>query len=274
MRQSFLAVFVMTLLSISAAGAESLPRWEIGMGFAGLRIPDYRGSDRSRGYVLPLPYIQYRGDILRIDREGAHGEIFASDRIKLELSINAGPPAKSGKNDARRDMPDIDPTIEAGPSLHISLARNPARDRVWTLRLPWRAAVASNFSRVERIGWIFAPHLNFDARNVSGGWDIGAALGPLYATEDYHDYFYEVQPAFATAARPVYDAPGGYSGNRLTLTASKRFKTFWIGAFARYDNLAGAAFADSPLVKRKDSLMVGAGIAWVFAESKIRVPAP
>jgi len=271
---SLIALAAIVGLSIERAAAEEAPLWEVGAGFAGLSIPDYRGSDQQRGYVLPLPYIQYRGDVFRIDREGAHGNVFRSEQVKLDVSLNAGPPAKSGKNGARTGMPDIDPTVEAGPSLQIVLARNEAGDRVWSLQLPWRAAAATDLSHVQRIGWVFAPNLNLDVRHLGGGWDMSVGLGPMYASEDYHDYYYEVPPAFATNARPAYDAKGGYSGSRLTLTASRRYKTFWVGAFARYDTLSGAVFADSPLVKRQESFMAGAGIAWIFAESKTQVRAP
>ena len=275
MRHPYLSVLSLAVgLSLATAHAEEAPLWEIGAGFAGLSIPDYRGSDQQRGYLLPLPYIQYRGDVFRIDREGAHGDVFKSEQVKLDVSLNAGPPAKSGHNGARTGMPDIDPTVEAGPSLQIFLARSEAHESAWSLRLPWRAAAATNLSHVHRIGWVFAPNLNLDVRNVGGGWDMSVGLGPMYASEDYHDYYYEVAPAFATATRPAYDAKGGYSGSRLTLTASRRYKTFWVGAFARYDALSGATFADSPLVKRQESFMAGAGIAWIFAESKTRVQAP
>lgn len=267
-RQILLSSAVLaTCLPAIGARAGELPRWEVGLGMVALSIPDYRGSDQQRGYLLPFPYIQYRGDVFQIDREGAHGDIFTSDHVKLDVSLNAGPPAKSGKNGARSGMPDIEPTVEAGPSLQIFLARNETHERTWSLRLPLRTVIATDLSHTQRIGWVFAPSLNYDTRN-HGGWDFSAAAGPLYATENYHDYYYEVQPAYATASRPAYNAHGGYSGSRLTLTASRRFKTFWVGAFARYDNLSGAVFEGSPLVKKKESFMAGIGIAWILAESK------
>ena len=37
------------------------PLWELGLGVAALRLPDYRGSDQSSTYLLPLPYVVYRG---------------------------------------------------------------------------------------------------------------------------------------------------------------------------------------------------------------------
>jgi outer membrane scaffolding protein for murein synthesis (MipA/OmpV family) len=50
--------------------------------------------------------------------------------------------------------------------------------------------------------------------------------------------------------------------------ASRRYPRFWVSAFARYDNLSGAVFADSPLVKKQESFMAGVGIAWILAESR------
>jgi outer membrane scaffolding protein for murein synthesis (MipA/OmpV family) len=263
MRQILIPSLISFCLLMPTARAGDLPRWELGLGLAGLSIPDYRGSDEQRAYLLPLPYVQYRGERFQIDREGAHGKLISLERVRLELSVAAGPLARSDDNEARRDMSDIDPTVEIGPSLEIYLTR----DRAWQLQLPWRAVVATDLSHVEGIGWVFAPSLNYVTRNNSG-WGGGIAVGPLYASEKYHDYYYEVPPAFTTATRPAYDAPGGYSGSRLTFTASRRFPDFWVGAFARYDRLSGAAFEDSPLVKKNSSFMAGVGIAWVLAEAK------
>lgn len=266
MRQIFILILLAFCLAVPGAHAGEQPRWEVGLGVAGLSLPDYRGSDEQRGYLLPLPYVKYRGESLQIDREGARGKLFSSDRVRLELSASAGPPARSDDNEARRGMPDIDPTIEMGPVLEIILSRDDARDRSWSIHLPWRAVVATDLAHYEGIGWVFAPSLNYEMRR--GGWDLGAAVGPLYASEKYHDYFYEVTPDFASATRPAYDAAGGYSGSRLTFTASRRFRSFWVGAFARYDDLSGAAFDDSPLLKKETSFMAGVGIAWILAESK------
>jgi len=263
MRQILIPSFMAACLLMSAARAADLPRWELGLGLAGLSIPDYRGSDEQRGYLLPLPYVQYRGKVFQIDREGAHSKLFTSEQVRLVLSATAGPPARSDDNEARRDMPDIEPTVEIGPSLEIYLTR----DRAWQLELPLRTVIATDLTHADGIGWVFAPSLNYRMRN-NHGWGGGIAVGPLYASEKYHDYYYEVRPAFATATRPTYDAPSGYSGSRLTFSASRRFPDFWVGAFARYDRLSGAAFEDSPLVKKKSSFMAGVGIAWVLAEAK------
>jgi outer membrane protein len=251
-----------------AYAQEELPAWEAGMGVAVLNIPDYRGSDRQRTYVLPLPYLIYRGETVKVDKEGAHADLFKSDTVKLDLSLNAGPPAKSSDDGARAGMPDIDPTLEVGPVLKVLLSANHDRSRILSLRLPVRGVVATNFRHSKAIGWVFSPNLNYDVFDFpAAGWNFGTAAGPVFASERYHDYYYEVAQQYATATRPAYDAKGGYSGAQFTMALSRRYPKFWVGAFLRYDDLHGAVFEDSPLIRKKSSLMYGAGIAWVFAKS-------
>jgi len=255
--------------------AEELPRWELGIGVGGLYMSDYRGANERHGYLLPLPYVVYRGDTVTVDREGVRNKVLGSERVRLFLSVTAGLPVNSGKNQARTGMPNLDPTIEMGPSLEIQLWEGQAKER-FSLELPLRAAVATDLAHFKNIGWVFAPH--FDLKlPVFGSNDNGYVeftLGPLYASNKYHDYYYAVDPVFKTAERDAYDARAGYSGSRFSVGFSRQVGDIWFGAFARYDDLSGAVFADSPLVKDKKSLMIGAGMAYIFAKSKREKGAP
>src|SRR5512140_3673774 len=96
-------VFAVVLVVALAppVNADELPLWEAGFGLTGLSLPDYRGSNVQRGYVLPLPYLVYRGEILRMDRKGLYGILFQSDRVHLNISADGGVPVKSDKNQAR-----------------------------------------------------------------------------------------------------------------------------------------------------------------------------
>ncbi len=125
------------------------------------------------------------------------------------------------------------------------------------------------------IGWVFSPRLNLDIIDVAefAGWDMGILAGPLFGSQRNHDYFYSVPPQYATASRPAFDAEGGYAGSQFLMSLSKRFPKFWLGAFARWDSLKGAAFVDSPLVKSDQAFAAGIGIAWVLGESSTRVEA-
>lgn len=269
-----IATFLLLAALPATAVSQDKPLWEFGLGAGVLRAPDYRGAANHTTYATPIPYLIYRGRLLRVDREGVHGDLYQRGRVKLDWSAAAGLPAKSRSDGPRAGMPDLDPTVEIGPSLEIRLHRDAAADREWSLRLPLRAVAATDLRSSQGAGWVFAPNLHLKMQRLGGGWEGSLALGPMYAAEAYHDYYYEVAPGFASATRPAYDAKGGYSGSRFTAILSRRFDDFWIGGFARYDALSGAAFSDSPLVQKKEAFMIGVGVAWVFAESSARVRAP
>lgn len=252
----------------------TVPAWELGLGVTFLSLPDYRGADRRRNYVLPLPYATYRSDRLTVDRNGLKAELLDRGRLELDLSVAASVPVRSAGNPVREGMPALRPTLEVGPQLLAELWRAPDRDRVLQLQLPLRY-VFSVSSAARDAGFTFSPRLSFDWRNAFGqpGWNFAIIGGPLYGTRRYHDYFYTVEPSQATADRPAYQAAGGFGGTQLTLGLSKRFSRHWFGAFVRADHLAQASFADSPLVRRQTTVAAGFAWSWIFAESDRRVPA-
>ncbi len=254
--------------------AKDWPLWELGLGVAGLWFPDYRGADETRGYVLPVPYVVYRGEFFKADRNGIRGMLFNTDRLDLNISLGASQPVSSDSNRARAGMPDLKPSLEIGPSLDITLWRAADQRSKLDLRLPVRAALSVE-SHPRSLGWIASPRLNLDMADVGGlnGWNLGMLAGPIYATRRQHNYFYAVSPEFATADRPAYTASGGYSGTQFLAALSKRFPGYWIGGFARYDTLKSAAFEDSPLVRRSNSFFTGIAVAWIFGESSTRVNA-
>jgi MipA family protein len=269
--RSFVAL-VMIAAAWGAPGmlyAEEEPLWEAGLGVGALTFPDYRGSDETTVYPVPVPYFVYRGDFLKADREGVRGELFDREYVELSISVNATIPVRSEHNAARRGMSDLQPTIELGPSLDLHLWRSKDRamklDLVMPLRMPITVA-----SSPQSIGWVFSPRLNLDITDVAGytGWDFGVGIGPIVAADKFHDYFYTVAPRFTTAQRREYHAKGGYSGTHLLASLSKRFPKYWIGAYMRYDALNGAEFADSPLIRQKSYFAAGIGIAWMIGESR------
>lgn len=265
------ASFLLALIAVapSGAGAGEFPLWEAGAGAAVISFPDYRGADERRMLVLPIPYIVYRGEVLKADREGLRGQFFRDDRLDLHVSVNGSIPVDSSDNAARRGMPDLDPTLEIGPRLDVKLLRTPNRAIEVTLGLPVRTVIASDFSHSKNIGWVFQPQLNVDFRDIwpGEGWNLGLAAGPLYGDRRYHNYFYGVDPAFATPERPAFNAAGGYAGSQILGAASKRFRSFWVGGFVRLDTLAGASFEASPLVRQNESFAAGFAIAWILGRS-------
>ena len=273
-RRLTLATLLLAGLPADHACAAEKPLWELGAGISALSFPDYRGSDESSLYAIPFPYLVYRGTFLKADRNGIRGTFFGSDRIELNVSLGASLPVNSDDNPARQGMPDLQPTVEIGPSLDFNLWRTADRRYKLDLRLPVRTAVTVK-EGMDDIGWVFSPRLNLDISDVAGlaGWNMGLLAGPMVGSERNHEYFYSVAPQYATADRPAYDAKGGYAGSQFMMTASKRYPKYWLGAFVRWDSLKDAVFADSPLVKRETYFAAGVGIAWILGESSTRVEA-
>ena len=260
LRPLLLSLFLFTPLTFAAE--QTLPLWELGVGAAGIHFPDYRGSDNSQQYLLPFPAVIYRGDKLKVDRKGLRGLLFDSERVVLDISLDGAVPVDSDQNGARAGMPDLDAVFEIGPSLKISLYDTETYE--FRLNLPYRYVYSSDFTRLDSHGTLFHPNLSFD---YNGPWHLGLSVGPLYASQEYHDYYYSVAPEHVIATRPAYHADGGYSGMRYTLGWSRRYNGLWLGAFVRYDDLSNAVFRDSPLVEREDALMGGISLAWFFKRS-------
>jgi outer membrane protein len=255
------------------AHPREVPLWEVGLGAGAIAFEDYRGSNTTHAYPLPVPYVVYNGKFLKADRDGVRGTLFNQNWLEINLSFNLTTPVRNDRE--RSGMPDLRSTVEVGPSFDFHLFRSENRRVKFDLRMPLRyAATVESSPRI--IGWTFSPRLNLDLRDPFGlpGWNLGLLAGPLFADHRYHDYFYSVAPQFATPSRPEFQAQGGYAGTQTLAALSKRYPKFWVGAYMRYDTLAGAAFVDSPLVQRKSYWTGGFGFAWMIRRSSQTVEIP
>jgi len=257
-----LASLLLLLLTTGAIASKPLPGLEVGVGVAAFNLPDYRGSENSSTYVLPGPYLRYRSDRFRVDG-GAKGIFFESEDILLTLSGDLTL-ATDDDSDERKGMDDLDTILEIGPALNYRFYPMKIGAMWVDLAVRFGRTVNSDF---EDIGYVFAPRLSWRKPATRlGESKIRLSIGPLFADNRYHDYFYSVDESEATAMRPAYDADGGYSGMRSEFTYSKRIGSYQVGGFIRYDNMNGAVIDDSPLVSDDETWTFGVAAAWVFYE--------
>lgn len=266
-------VLAVALLGASNAGAQAY--WEAGIGVAALHLPDYRGADETHDYLLPFPYLVYRSERLRIDRSGIVARVFGTDRLELDASFTGNFALRSSGNRAREGMPPLHPMVEGGPELVYRIAgpRDRHKPRL-DLRMAARAAFAVGGGRVSHEGWTLNPYLRLEQLDAFGsGFEFSATLGLLYGDRRYHDYLYSVAPSYATAARPAYDAPGGYAGIQSQLGAGRRFGRLWVGGYLRLDSLNGsAALEGSPLVRSHRYFSAGIAATWLLGGSGLPEP--
>jgi outer membrane scaffolding protein for murein synthesis (MipA/OmpV family) len=274
-KRAFLSWVLLVILPFPAL-AYHLPIWELGVGVGGLNLPAYRGAKGRVSYLIPYPHIIYRGDAVRMDEDGMRGRLFESDRLNLDLSLAGNIPVPEVHDGAREGMPDLDPVGEFGPTLDIAFLRHGKRHEgessIW-LRLPMRAAMSVGDPLIESQGWFFSPYLDLSYRKgaTRSFWKMSLALGPLYASRRYHEYFYKVSKKYETPEREAYQPDGGYSGSRATLSLVVNSKKWFFGVFARYDWLNGAVFEDSPLVEIKEYFAVGFAVSRIISTSAEKV---
>ncbi len=256
--------FLLTILLLvtldALAREDNLPRFELGISLVGLNLPHYRGSAGSSNYLLPLPYLKYRGERFQIDN-GIEGILTITEDLILTISGNATAPVDEDSPE-RVGMEELKGSIEIGPSLDYRLYRA-KRSSLW-LEFPLRLAVTFE-SNPQVIGRVFHPRLAWDKPYLAkGDWKLYFAAGPMYASDDYHDYYYSVDDVDALPGRPVFQAEGGYSGFRADFTFSRRFDDILFGGFIRYDNLNGSVIENSSLVSDNSVWMSGLALTWVF----------
>lgn len=265
-------VFIAFILSLSSTlSAATLPVWELGLGTGIYSSPHYLGAEQRSTYALPMPIFIYRGSYVQADRGGVKSDLYRSERMDIRISAGGALPVSSEDNDAREGMPDLDLMFEVGPTLEYRLWSNT------TIALkadfPVRMAFALNSGGVEYQGLVSQPRLHLRAA-IAQNWVMMASLGPMFADEKHHNYFYRVKSRYARADRPEYEASSGYTAMRYSLALNRFWGDVFVGAFVHMYDLHGAANEDSPLVKRKDYLSGGIAAGWMLKRSKARVWRP
>jgi MipA family protein len=259
-KKFFLAL--LPVVAIPCWAEEPQPKWELGVGLGTYMAPHYLGADQSATYTLPMPFLVYRGDRIRTDRGGLLGRIYDSNVMDIRASIDGSLPVNSEDNDARLGMPDLDLMLEAGPTLQFHLF-NSANSQL-RFDIPVRAAFSIG-DNIEYRGLLTNPRFYYSYKVDK--WQWSSVAGPIFSSENFQDYFYEVESQYATPLRAVYNAQGGYTGLRTSLSVRRHFGSFFVGAFLNYYDLHHVKNADSPLMKKQDYLSASFAVVWIFAKS-------
>jgi outer membrane scaffolding protein for murein synthesis (MipA/OmpV family) len=269
-------LFIMTILLCAPLGgqAQTIPRWEAGVGAFPLYIPYYRGSVDAHKYVIPYPVFRYRGDKYQVDEEGAHRWLVVGDRLKLNLSLAGGLPVPKNSEGARGKLDGLPATFEFGPRLSIKLFEH--EGHAFSIKIPARVGFAIDFDGFSYQGtyyqgWVSAPFLHYLFQTWGNNrWKFGVATGIRYSNQAYQEYYYGVSADSISGLAP-YHATGGYGGWWNSIAVYRKIGAFEVSIFGRYDFLNKASFEDSPLVETKRYPAAGMLLVWWFARSKQNV---
>ena len=250
----------------------NLPLWELGVGAAAFSTPAYPGADDRSNRGLVLPYVLYRGKVLRADQNGVGARLLNTDKVEFDIGFSGSLPAESDDVEARRGMPDLGTLLEFGPRVRYKFADMGEAGRM-RFELPLRAVIEAR-GGLRRQGWTMEPRLVWEKRGEAARWTMEAQLGAVFGDRRINRYFYEVEPQYATPARAAYHADGGLLLVRTGLFGTWRMNPdLRVFGFVRYESYSGAANQDSPLMKKSTGTSAGVGFAWTFARSAARAKA-
>ena len=265
-------MILMSLTSLAAraqtaATAEpAQPLWEIGVGAVAASQPAYPGSATNTSRAIALPFVIYRGVLIRADQDTVGLRALKSPRYELDVGFSASLGSSANDVPERIGMANIGTLVEFGPRLKINLGdvsqgRSGAR-----LDLPLRGVFDISNSFANR-GISFEPQLSFDVP-LPGGWRGGVGLSAIFGTQKLNETFYTVTPAEALASRPAYTAQAGLLSTRASFGASKKLTPDLRAlGFVRLDSVAGAANSGSSLITKTTGASIGVGLAYTFGRS-------
>ena len=272
-----LLCFVLLLFAISmsptVAADIEFPQWELGVAVGAGVLPHYPAADQYRIEALPLPYFAYRGKFVRSDDKGLlRGRVFLSEYAELDISLAGSIAMDATANRARVGMPDLDWMGEVGPRLQLTLARISPDAKV-DLEIPVRAALSTDFHRIDHVGYVSIPEIAYQHDNAGGrGTRVKWGIAVAFADRRFHEMLYGVSARYATATRSPYRAKGGYFGSRIQFSVLHRFtQALRVVGVARADFHAGAANEGSPLFLRKTTGTLGLAVIWTMLRSNVTV---
>lgn len=241
--------------------------WEMGVGAGALSLSHYLGSSEQKVYASPLPYFVYSGKYIKADRKGIRGVLWQEEDWELNLSTKLALPVDSKDNNARQNMPDLDPLIEFGPSLNYYFIKSKDDSNSFSFQLPLRAAYSFDGLKASHRGWVVNPTLDYSYSDDQ--WKLNIKLGSVSADQKFHQYYYGIDQQFTTASRNFYEAKSGLAAYRFSTSVSKRLKNWYIGAFIEYYDLHDAINSDSALLQTSTSFNSGLFFAWIFKVKEI-----
>ena len=204
--------------------------------------------------------------------EGVRGRFLDTKYIEIDLSFD-GTFASDGKDvKAREGMPELDHLVEFGPSLIVHLIEKPKKVAL-DLRLPARLAISSDFTNIRERGTTINPFFNLKLYNLFRDQDMFLfSIGGKWASKKLMDFYYTVEPAYQTSSRQIYSASGGFMELSLSAAIFQPIVNNWwffTGIVRPYYN--DAANLESPLLTKKNTTSIVAGIYWNFHKSEIMV---
>ncbi|MXQ06352.1 hypothetical protein GQ651_00690 [Alphaproteobacteria bacterium GH1-50] len=263
----FLLPAVSSLSPAHAGDAPTLPLWELGVGATARVAPDYPGASEYNPGGTVFPFVTYRGRLLEFGGDQTFRIVpFRLDRVEIGVTVDGSSAVDSRDNALRGALPDLDALAEIGPEVNIALSERSAILGNGTGRYELSLQTRGVFSLgdgIDHVGTLGRLALRYRQNGaLKPGARVTAAIGPVFASEGVHDFFY---------ATDSYDARGGYLGTEADVSVryplNDRLRV--VGGVG-VTLLSGAANRASPLFDEKVNVSAHIGLRWSLFQSQRR----
>ena len=249
--------------------AAAPPLWTAGLFAVAGHHAVYPGAARRTTSAALLPFITYRGPLLRLESGTAGLRAMRTPRAELDFSAAASFGSGGQDSGAREGMPAVGKLAEIGPSLRVNLGelRDDGQRPPWRLDLPVRFVFDVDRD-LRYAGVSFEPRLSLRLADWSG-WTPSAYVGALFGSRSLNDMYYGVDPIYVTPSRPAYTAKAGLVSTRLGMSISGLLRDdLRLGLHAGVESVRGAANENSPLVGRMLDPSIAITLTWTALRSE------
>ncbi len=242
------------------------PLWEAGVAGFALESPAYPGAADNVQKGLVLPWVVYRGPILRAGGGTFGARMVKTDNFEVDIGFAGSLSANSADVAVRSGMPDLGFLLEFGPRIKYTLAR-PSANSLVRLEAPLRGVFELQ-DGVHVQGMAFEPRITYDHRNLFAGVGVSSSFSLMYGDKKFNQYLYGVPAAYATAQRESYDAKAGLISPRFQLSLNHAItKDVRVFGLTRLDAAHLGVNSSSPLHVKNSGVTVGFGLVWTLGRS-------
>ncbi len=205
-------------LNADGLRTERKPTFEFGVAAAALQVPAYPSSSVKNNRFFGAPWLIYRGDRLQVKEGGVELNAFQSKKLIVDLGIGAALGSDATDTPLREGLPDLDFILQLGPRFTVPLSDKTV-DGIRT-RFNWvsalRFAVSTDFRSLDFQGPLATTELQFRKTGFkNNNLEFNASVSATWLGDQLMDFFFSVDPEFATLDRPAFDADAGFLGVEL-----------------------------------------------------------
>ena len=261
--------------TIDGLKTEEKSTFEFGVAAAALQVPAYPSSSVKNDRFFGAPWIIYRGDRLQVKEGGVELKAFQSKKLIVDVGIGAALGSDASDTPLRAGLPDLDFIFQLGPRFTVPLLDETV-DGIRT-RYNWistlRFAVSTDFRSLDFQGPLATTELRFRKTGYkNNNLEFNASVGATWLGDQLMDYFFSVDPEFATPVRPAFDADAGFLslelGAGVVYKPTPRLTTALVLGVTSH---VGSGIDESPLFEDSITTQVLLAATYTIFQSKRKV---